>query len=85
MSLRNKANERWECPNGDVWTVNLVEYNSTTTPGGKDIVLQVKRNGSEVGHVTEHYDSSWNLLKTNYHPSSFDPTTAIPRDCRMIY
>lgn len=84
MSLRERVNERWECPNGDIWTINLVEYNSTTTPGGRDIVLQVKKNGKEIGHVTEHYNSSGNLLATNYHPPGFNPNTAIPSDCRMV-
>lgn len=83
MSLRNKVNERWECPNGDVWTVNLVEYDSSTTAGGKDIVLQIKKNGVEVGHVTEHYNASWKLLKTNHHPPGFNPNTAIPSNCKI--
>jgi hypothetical protein len=84
MFLRNRADERWECPNGDVWDVRLVEYDSTTTKGGKDIVLQLKKNGSEVGHVTEHYDSSWKLMKTNYHPIGFNSSKAIPSSCKRI-
>jgi hypothetical protein len=85
VSLRNRANERWECPNGDVWTVNLVEYdNNNYAPGGHDVVLQVKKNGNEVGHVTEHYDSSWKLLKTNHHPPGFNPNSTIPSGCKMV-
>jgi hypothetical protein len=84
MPLKHKLEETWKCPNGDVWTVYLVEYDSTTTRGGRDIVIQVKMNGVEVGHVTEHYDASGKLLKINRHPPGFNPNKAVPSDCKRV-
>lgn len=76
--------EQWKCPNGDMWEVHVVQYMSTKTQGGFDIVISVQHNGREVGHVTEHYDSSKTLLKKNTHPHGFDPQRAIPSDCQRI-
>jgi hypothetical protein len=49
--------KRYECPNGDVWEEYYSEYpNDKYFEGGKDEVIQIKKNGREEGHITWHYD-----------------------------
>ena len=51
----------------DRWEVNYVEYASTTgDPGDRDEVIQIKKNGHQVGSVTWHLDKDGNK-KTSTH------------------
>jgi len=50
-----RLQEKYICPNGDMWEVWLVIYATDRyAPDGKDEVLQYKKNGHEVGHHTRH-------------------------------
>lgn len=45
--------------------------------GGRDEILQYKKNGRAVGHVTHHFDANGNLLQENIHG-----ITSIPLDAK---
>ena len=72
-----RLQEKYICPNGDVWEVWLVIYDSDEyTPGGKDEILQYKKNSREVGHYTRHLDKAGRLLHDNHHGVTFLPNDA---------
>lgn len=47
--------------------------------GGKDEVLQYKKNGYEVGHLTRHLDGDGCLLQENPHG-----ITSVPKHCKRV-
>ncbi len=75
-----RLEERYICFNGDVWEIWLVVYASDQyAPGGRDEVVQYKRNGREVGHHTRHLDKDDRLLRENYHG-----VTDLPKDAKRV-
>ncbi len=75
-----RLQEKYVCPNGDIWEVWLVVYDTDRyAPGGRDEVLQYKKNDAEVGHHTRHLDKDSNLLQENLHG-----ITSVPDDAERI-
>ena len=69
--------EKYICDNGDIWEIWIVEYDTNRYfKEGRDFVTQFKKNGIEVGHITEHYDGEGVMQKKNIHG-----TTSIPNGC----
>ena len=69
---------RYRTPNDDVWEEWFVRYDSDEyATGGYDEVLQVKRNGREMGHTTWHYDGNGHLLAKNDHGDTTIPGDAV--------
>ena len=75
-----RLQEKYICPNGDIWEVWFVVYNTDRyTPDGKDEVLQFKKNGHEVGHHTRHLDKNGRLVHENDYG-----VISIPEDAQRI-
>ena len=75
-----RLQEKYACPNGDIWEVWLVTYASDNYAlGGSDEVLQYKKNGYEVGHHTRHLDKDGRLIHENDHG-----ITTLPADAKRI-
>lgn len=75
-----RLQEKYVCPNGDEWEVWLVAYESDRySEGGRDEIVQYKKNGREAGHITRHLDAKGNLIHENYHG-----TTSVPQDAERI-
>ncbi|MBI3763960.1 MAG: hypothetical protein HY260_19120 [Chloroflexi bacterium] len=75
-----RLQQKYTCPNGDEWEVWFVVYDTDKyAPGGRDEVLQYKKNGSEVGHHTRHLDKDGGLLDENYHGM-----TTLPEDAKPV-
>ena len=72
-----RLQDRYRTPNGDLWEEWLVIYNSDRyAEGGYDEVLQYKKNGYEVEHITYHRDKYGNLLQEHKHGSPYIPDDA---------
>ena len=73
-----RLQEEYLTLNGDDWQVWFVIYPlDRYSHGGRDEILQFKRNGREVGHIARQLDAEGRLLQENYHGS-----TMIPPDAR---
>ena len=57
MAPRHRDTETYRDSKGNIWTIEYVVYDSTTgDPGDYDEVMQLKKNGREMGHITYHKD-----------------------------
>lgn len=75
-----RLQERYRCPNGDEWEIWLVVYNTGKYMlGGRDEVIQYKKNGREVGHHTRHLDNNGRLIHENHHG-----VTSLPGDAKRV-
>lgn len=75
-----RLQDRYITPNGDTWEIWFVVYdNDRYARGGRDEILQYKKNGREVGHITHHLDANGKLLQENIHG-----ITSIPPDAKRV-
>lgn len=59
MAPQHRDTENYEDSQGNIWAIEYVVYNSTAgDPGDYDEVMQLKKNGKEVGHITYHKDKN---------------------------
>lgn len=73
-----RLQEEYVTPGGDHWEIWFVVYQTDRyARGGRDEILQFKKKGREVGHITRHLDDGGNLLQENRHG-----ITSIPRDAQ---
>lgn len=74
-----RLNQRYRTPNGDIWEEWLVIYDTDAYDEvGRDEVLQYKKNGYEIGHITRHLDRHGRLLRENSHGNPYIPSDATP-------
>ena len=74
-----RLQKRYKTSNGDIWEEWLVIYDTDRyIKGGRDEILQYKKNGYEVGHITYHLDSQGTLLQENRHGQPGLPSDAEP-------
>ena len=75
-----RLEERYITPSGDDWEIWLVVYDfDRYARGGRDEIMQYKKNGREVGHITRHLDANGKLLQENVHG-----ITAVPPDAGRV-
>ena len=61
-----RLQKRYKTSNGDIWEEWLVIYDTDRyIKGGRDEILQYKKNGYEVGHITYHLDSQGTVSYTH--------------------
>jgi len=74
-----RLQKRYRTPNGDMWEEWLVRYDTDKyDAGGHDEVLQYKKNGYEVGHITYHLDRNGRVMQENRHGTPTIPADAEP-------
>jgi hypothetical protein len=81
MAPRHRDTETYRDGSGNVWTIEYVVYDSTSgNPGDYDEVIQLKKNGKEVGHITYHKDKSGG----NKIPPRQTGSVSLPPDAKRV-
>jgi len=81
MAPSARQTEKYKDDAGNIWTVEYVTYDSTSgDPGDYDEVMQVKKNGREMGHLTYHKDKKGK----DKIPSRLTGSIALPRDAKRV-
>jgi len=81
MAPRHRDTERYRDSEGNIWTIEYVLYDSTSGDAGDyDEVMQVKKNGREMGHLTYHKDKKGK----NKIPPRLTGSVNLPPDAKRV-